>query len=330
MTEPLRIGVLGPGRIVSRVMKDFDRARGVCLTAVASRSIERAQEAAGRYGAKYAFGSYEEMAACDEVDMVYVATPHPFHCEQAIQMMEHGKHVLCEKPISISGEQTERMIRCAREKNVFLMEAMWSRFFPATRRYMQLVRSGAIGKISHVYGVFSSSCPVDEESRLFRPALAGGALLDIGVYPLMAATMLLGYQPEEVQGLCTLASTGVDGRMAVQMRYPDGATAQMMTSLDAAAPSHLFIYGTEGYMEVEDFWHPTRFSVSRASGERIAYSFPLENEGFHYEFEHAAECIQKGLNESPVMTWEESLAVSRMTERLRHDAGVFYPGEERQ
>lgn len=327
--EKIRVGVLGPGRIVRRVMKDFHRAQGIELTAVASRSLERAREAAREYGAKYAFGSYEELAECKEVDLVYVATPHVFHCEQAIMMMEHGKHVIVEKPMAITWEETRRMTECARRKGVFLMEAMWTRFFPATIRMMELIREGAIGRVNHIYGVFSCSVEApDPESRLFAPALAGGALLDIGVYPLMAATNILGWQPEKVQGMWKLTETGVDSRMSVQMQYEGGATAQFMTSLDAEGPSDLMIYGTKGYIRMEDFWHPTSFDVV-CGGERKEYRFEEENEGFRHEFEAAARYIREGRTEAPLMPHEESAAVSRITERLRHEAGVFYPGEKK-
>ena len=132
--EKIRVGVVGPGRIVRRVMKDFYKAQSVEMTAIASRNYERAKEAAAEYGAKYAFGSYEELAACSEVDLVYIATPHPFHCEQALLMMNSGKHVICEKPIAITEDETRRMSECAKKNGVFLMEAMWTRFFPATKK----------------------------------------------------------------------------------------------------------------------------------------------------------------------------------------------------
>ena len=169
----LRVGVLGPGRIVRRVMKDFHAGQGYELTAVASRSPERAREAAREYGAKYAFGSYDELAACQEVDLVYIAVPHPFHCPLALRMMEHGKHVLCEKPMALNEDETRRMTECARAHGVFLMEAMWTRFFPAMRKMVSLVRAGAVGQVNHIYSVFSGASVYDPASRAFDPALGG-------------------------------------------------------------------------------------------------------------------------------------------------------------
>ena len=328
MMEKIRVGIVGPGRIVSRVMKDFHLAERVELVAVASRSLERAQEAAKAYGAKYAFGSYEELAACDEVDLAYIATPHPFHCVQAMLMMEHGKHVLCEKPISISARQTRMMIDCARQNHVFLMEGMWSRCFPAYKAMKEAVRSGEIGDIRHVYALFSFPVnDIDPESRLFNPALAGGALLDVGVYPLMAATDLLGYEPEKVQCLHRLTETQVDASMSLQLQYASGATAQLMTGIDTFAPSVLHVYGTEGYVTVDNFWHADSFTVVKPDGTREERKFTAWNEGFFHEFDEAAHCIECGLVESPLMTHGESLAVSALCDRLRHEAGVYYPGE---
>ena len=323
----LRVGVLGPGRIVRRVMKDFHAGQGYELTAVASRSPERAREAAREYGAKYAFGSYDELAACQEVDLVYIAVPHPFHCPLALRMMERGKHVLCEKPMALNEDETRRMTECARAHGVFLMEAMWTRFFPAMRKMVSLVRAGAVGQVNHIYSVFSGAPVYDPTSRAFDPALGGGALLDIGVYPLMACTQLLGWKPRSVQGAWHLAPSGVDMRMAAQLAFEDGATAQIMGGMDASAPSHLLIYGSGGHVVMDDFWHPTGFTLAGADGRRESYAFPPENEGFHHEFEEAARCVRAGLSESPVMTWEESIAVSRIMDELRRQAGIRYPGE---
>lgn len=326
MAQNIRVGVMGPGRIVRRVMKDFHKGQGYELAAIASRSIERAEAAAEEYGAKLAFGSYEELAVCDEVDLVYIAVPHPFHCAAAMLMMEHGKHVICEKPMALNERETRQMAACARENHVFLMEAMWTRCFPATREMVAQINAGAIGNIRHIYSVFSSHAEEDPESRAFSPALGGGALLDIGVYPLMACTLLLGAEPERVQGACCYASTGVDMRMAMQLLYSNGATAQLMGGMDAKAPSHLLVYGTKGHILMNDFWHPTSFTLHGADGDK-EFSFPPENEGFHHEFEEAARCIREGLMESPLVPLDESIAVARITEQLRRDAGIVYPGE---
>lgn len=327
MEERIRVGFVGAGNIVRRVMTDMHNAKNVELTAIACRSLERAEQAARQYGAQYAFGSYEEMAKSDKVDLVYIATPHNFHCEQSMLMMEHGKHVLCEKPMALTEAEARKMADCAKKNGVFLMEAMWTRFFPAMMDMVQLIRNGEIGEIRHIYSVFSYVASSGDEGRLFVRELAGGSLLDVGVYPLMVCTQLLGCHPKNVQSVSLLTESGVDARTSVQMMYDSGETAQIMSGIDVDAPSHLLIYGTKGTIFMDEYWHPTGFTVNYSNGKKADYSYPAENEGHHYEFEEAARCIKEGLTESSVMTVEESIEVCRMTEAIRREIGVRYPGD---
>lgn len=328
MAEPIRLGILGPGAIFRRVMTDMHNAKNIRITAVASRSEERAKAAAALSGAEHIFTSYEDMAACPDVDLVYIATPHPMHKEHAMLCMRNKKHVICEKPMALNEKETAEMAACARENGVFLMEAMWTRFFPAMNRVRELIKSGAIGDIKHVEAKFSyRTVGLPPTHRLVAPELAGGGLLDVGVYALEAITDVLGYEPAAVQGLCVKADTGVDGRFSVQMIYPSGATAQFLCGIDVSTDSTEMIYGTKGRIEIPDFWHPTRFTVHYASGETTMHTFRPENEGHHYEFDHAADCIRKGMGESPVITLDETTAVARIMTQLRREQGIFYPQE---
>ena len=327
MNKPVRIGILGPGKIVDRVSHDFKNISGGTITAIASRSYDRAREACQKYGVQTAYGDYESMARSKEVDLVYIATPHNFHCEQAVMLMEAGKHILCEKPMAINKRQTETMVACAKKNGVFLMEAMWTRFFPASEKIRKLISDGAIGQVTHVYADFASVIGYEPESRLFNPSLAGGALLDIGIYPVMAATMVLGYDPIEVQGVCHYAPSGVDMRSAIQLKYQSGATAQLISAMDALGESREIIYGTEGRINIPHFWHPTEFTLSRLKGDPVAYRFPDETEGHHHQFTHACDCIQKGICDSPVMSWDESIAVSKLFTDLRMKWNIVYPEE---
>ena len=325
--DKVRLGILGPGRIVQNVMRDLPMAEHIVIQAVASRSLERAREAAKRYGAPLAFGSYEELAESRDVDLVYVATPHNFHAEQAILMMEHGKHVICEKPMTPGEKDTRRMIGCAKKNGVFLMEAMWPRFFPATVKLRQLLAEGVIGPIRHVTADFCYPGAYDPESRVFAPELAGGALLDLGVYPLMAATMLLGWQPEKYTAECVKAATGVDMRTAMELRYKGGTIAQLFCGMDAFSTCTLRLFGPKGSIEVPRFYWPVSFTVHTENGD-TPYRFVDENKGYRHEFDHAAQCILTGKTESPLMTLEESLAVSHICTEMRKMMGVLYPWEE--
>lgn len=271
--NPVRLGILGAGRITARIMTDLHNAHRIELKAVAARDPERAKEAAARYGAPIAC-SYKQLAERDDVDLVYIATPHPLHCEQAVLMMEHGKHILCEKPMTMNDHQAQLMIDCARKNNVFLMEAMWTRFMPAMQEAIVLIRAGAIGEIRHITAEFSYYHPTrDLNDRLWNPALAGGALLDLGVYPLMAITSILGWHPETVQSLASLTPEGVDMRTSVQMQYPSGATAHLMCGMDATGNNRMTVYGTRGMIDMPGFWHPISFTLCPNGAPAKEYTF---------------------------------------------------------
>ena len=324
----IRLGIVGAGRIVARVMADFSSSEEVELTAIAARDLHRAREAAQRYHAPYAYGSYLELAQSDQVDLVYIATPHPFHAEQAMLMMRHGKHVLCEKPMAVNDREVQQIIDCARENKVFLMEAMWTRFLPCVQALTAAVQRGEIGEVRNIFGEFSSYTDrYDPQDRLFNPALAGGALLDVGVYPLMLCTQLLGDTPRTVQSLCRKSPEGVDLHTSVQMQYANGAIAQIFCGMDARGNDWMQIFGTKGYIKLPACWHPKTFTICRKGEPEQEMIFAQGEEGYHYEFDHAARCIQQGLLESPVMPLSESLAVSRLCTAIRHEQGIFYPNE---
>lgn len=327
--KKIRLGIVSAGAIVARVMKDMHLLKNVEITAIAARDLERAQAAAAEYGIPHAYGSYQELAESAEVDLAYIATPHPFHAEQAMLMMRHGKHVICEKPMAIDHHQVQQMIDCARENHVFLMEAMWTRFQPCVQALLQQIREGAIGQVQNVFAEFSWSCggSYDPTGRLFNPALAGGALLDLGVYPLLFCMQLLGSEPEKVQSLCRSTPEGVDINTSVQMQFPGGAIAQFFCGMDACGADHMHIYGTEGHIALEGFWKPKAFTVYAEGKEAQVCTFPQETEPYHYEFDHAADCILQGLKESPVIPLAESLKAAKLCTEIRHEHGIHYPGE---
>lgn len=320
--EKLRVGVIGLGGIFSRVMTDFQNARNCELYAVAARDAGRARDMALKYGAKRAFGSYEELAACPEVDMVYVVTPHSLHREHALMCLAHGKHVLCEKAFAMDGREAREMVDFAREKGLFIMEAMWTRFMPAMKRLREMCDAGELGDIRHITADFGYAAKYDPQSRIFAPALGGGALMDVGVYPLSICAMLLGTEAEEIQSQCVPAPSGVDARTAMQLRYPSGATAQLMSAIDVNGTSRMTIYDRRATIEIPDFWHATRLIIN---GNEI--KFPDENEGHHHQFVHAAEMIAAGRTASDVMPPEESIRIMDIMTGVRLANGVRYPGE---
>ena len=330
MEKKIRLGIVGAGRIVARVMTDLHNAHQIELTAIAGMNREEAENAARKYGARLAFPSFEAMAESDEIDLAYIAIPNPFHEKYACLMMDHGKAVLCEKPAGLNEQQVMNMTACARKNGVFWMEAMWTRFMPAVQKMMQVIEEGQIGDVSQITAHFSY-CPRqhDENDRVYNLALGGGALLDLGVYPLMLCTRILAWEPKAVQGYCKMTQGGVDLRTSAQLIYGNGAVAHFFCGMDAVSTNDLFVYGTKGLIRMPESWHATSFILERKGEEPERFTFPPENEGHHYEFDHVADCLHQGLKASPEISWEESVAVSRICRQIRHENGLYYNGEKR-
>ena len=318
----LRVGVIGLGSIFHRVMKGFKNAENCELYAVAARDEIRAKREAEKYGAKRYFGSYEELAACPEVDLVYVATPHSLHYEQTMMCLEYGKHVICEKAFAKNDGEAAEMVKKAREKGLFLMEAMWTRFMPAMRHLKKMVDEGKIGRIRHITADFSYASNFDPHSRIYAPELCGGALMDVGIYPLSVCAMLMGDDPVNATGACVKAESGVDARTVMQLVYADGGTAQLMSGVDVNSESRMVIFAEKATVIIPDFWHAERLVIN---GDEII--FPAEYEGHHHQFVHAAERIAEGYTESDIMPLDETVRLMKIMTDVRHKNGIYYPGE---
>lgn len=316
----MKVGVLGLGSIFHRVMTGFGKAENCELYAVAARDGERAKAEAEKYGAKKWFGSYDELIACPEVDLIYVATPHGLHHEHVLKCLKAGKNVLCEKAFTLNAAQAKELIDCARENNVFLMEAMWTRFLPAMRKLMEILEGGEYGTVKHVYADFAFPAPFNPEGRMYNPALGGGAMLDVGIYPLSIFNMIMGGNPVKVESSTIKAATGVDGRDSVQLTYANGATAQFMCSIDCMSEQVMTIYTEKAVIQVPGFWHATSFTVNGQN-----YEFPPENEGHHHQFEYIAKYLEEGKKESPIMPLDETLALMEIMDGIRLAADVKYP-----
>ena len=320
--KKIRVGVIGLGSIFHRVMKGFSNSKYCELTAVAARDGARAKAEAEKYGAKHAFGSYEELAACPEVDMVYIATPHSHHFEHTMLCLEHGKHVICEKAFAKNDAKARLMADKAREKGVFLMEAMWTRFMPAMRKLHEMYLAGDLGAIRHITADFSYASNFDPSSRIYAPELCGGALMDVGIYTLSMCAMLLGDKPESVKSDCILAPSGVDSRTLMQLRYAGGATAQLMCGVDVNSISQMTVFAEKATVIIPDFWHATKLIIN---GRNV--DFPAENEGHHHQFDHAAERIFAGNIESDIMPLDETVSLMKLMTDVRREHGIVYPGE---
>jgi len=324
MKKPFGWGILGPGNIARRFATDLRNLPGAKLAAVGSRSAERATAFAASFGADRAYGSYEELMADPHVDAIYVATPHTFHKEHTHLCLEHGKAVLCEKPMAVNERQVRDMVACARAHDVFLMEAMWTRFLPVIGKVREWLQKGVIGSVRILTADFGFRTGWNPEGRLLNPDLAGGALLDVGVYTVAFAAMVLGDSPTEIQASAHIGETGVDEQTAMLLRYADGALAMLSCAVRTRTPQEARIQGTEGSIHIPAFWHPTSAFLQVGNAEPVGFAGPV---GYHYEASEVMSCLEAGDKESTTLPLDESIAIARTLEQARSIIGLTYPLE---
>ncbi|KXK19849.1 MAG: Gfo/Idh/MocA family oxidoreductase [Fimbriimonadaceae bacterium] len=325
--KEVRWGILGPGSIARTFAEAVKRVPGCSLSAVGSRSFERAADFASKHDVERPHGSYFELVNDPDVDAVYVATPHAFHCEHAILALRAGKAVLCEKPLALNARQAEAMARASREEGLFLMEAMWTRFLPAVRWVGERVRAGDWGEVKFVYADFGFRSSFDPASRLYDLRLGGGALLDVGVYPVSFATMLLG-EPETVSSAAELGLSGVDESSSYLLAYAKGAQALLSSSIIVTTPQEARIVCERGWLRLKaPFFRSTSVEV-HSGGEVEMHDFAIPGNGFEFQIEEAAARIRAGAGESSMMPHQESVAVLRTLDRIREPWGLKYPGDE--
>ena len=319
-------GILGTGGIARTFTEDL-LLLGHEVAAVGSRAAATAEEFAARYGIARAYGSYAELAADDAIDVVYVATTHNAHHAAARTCLEAGRAVLVEKPLTTNAADAEDLVALARRQGVFAMEAMWTRFNPLIVRLRELVADGAIGEVKAVYADFSENFPFDASHRLWAPDLAGGALLDLGVYPVSFAWMLLG-EPATVQAVTTPAPTGVDANTGILFGYGSGAVALLHCGFMAKTPQSATVTGTAGWIEVAGpFWHPDAMTVHRDGAEPETFTLEVSGQGYTYQAEEVARCVAAGLTESPLMPLDESVAILRTLDVIAADLAAARPGD---
>ncbi|HEY7484043.1 MAG TPA: Gfo/Idh/MocA family oxidoreductase [Streptosporangiaceae bacterium] len=313
---PIRWGILGTGSIARTFTADLLRLPGHEVAAVGSRAPHTAEAFAADFGVPRAYGTYAELAADDGVDVVYVATPHSGHYDAARACLEAGRAVLVEKPLTPAAADAEKLVAYARDRGLFLQEGMWTRFNPLIVKLRELVADGAIGDVTAVYADFCWAPPYDPDSRFWSPDLAGGALLDLGVYPLAFAWMLLGPHAT-VQATATLAPTGVDANTGILLGYDSGAVALLHCGLTAESPQAATVVGTEGRIEVPAlFFRPTSMTLLRNRVEPETFGLELDGHGFTFEAEEVARCLRTGLLESPQMPLDETIAILRTTDTI--------------
>jgi predicted dehydrogenase len=328
MTETVRWGILGTGKIAKAFAAALKDTPGAVLAGVASRSIDSAQAFAGEFGAGAAYGSYQALADAPDVDLVYIGTPHPQHAGNALMALHAGKGVLCEKPFTMNLREAEQVVALARLKKLFLMEAMWTRFMPALAEVKRIIASGEIGAVHQVVADFGFKADFGPEHRVYNPALGGGALLDLGIYPLSIAAALLG-PVESVRAQAETGATGVDVQTGFTLRHRGGGLSVCSCSLQARTPCELTVSGELGNVRMNTMFHRAQsISVALADGTSRTVATPFLGNGYVHEAIEAQRCFHAGLVESPGMTHEETLELMGVMDEVRRQIGLMYDADE--
>ncbi|GDX44628.1 oxidoreductase [Bacteroidota bacterium] len=327
----IRWGILACGKIAKKFAADLKLVEDGELIAVASRDIERAKQFASEFPAKYVFGSYEELVNCEEVDAIYVASPHSHHHEHTLLCLNHGKAVLCEKAFAINQQQAKEMIELARTKKVFLMEALWTRFLPHYLKVREMIAEGKLGELKGVLANFGFKPPEPVSPRLFEPALGGGSLLDIGIYPVFLAQSILGV-PDSITAKMDPAHTGVDEQCSMAFHYKNGITANLFSTLASNLETDADIFGTKGRIRLTNrFYEPSAIIQYYPDIITSRTIIPIEKEagwGYQHEIRHVNECLQKGLTESPVWSLDDTFNLMQTLDRIRKEMGLIYKVDE--
>ena len=327
MFNQKRVGIMGTGKIAGVMAGTIKKMKNVKCYGVASRSEERAKKFAEEYGIKVAYTSYEEMMLDDKIDLVYIATPHSEHYANMKLCIENGKNVLCEKSFTANAPQAEEVLSLAREKGVFVAEAMWTRYMPMMTTIKGIINSGIIGEPTMLTA--NLGYPVSDKERLTNPALAGGALLDLGVYTLHFASMIFGKEIEKTESSCILTSSGVDASESITLKYKDGRMAVLNCTMHAVSDRRGVIYGPKGYIVIENinnFESITVYDAGYKPGKTI--KAPKQITGYEYEVYSCLEAIEKGQKECWEMPHEETFRIMKQMDALRAQWGVIYPFEK--
>jgi predicted dehydrogenase len=325
--DTIRWGILGTGWIANQFAQGLAQLPDAELVAVGSRTSESARRFAEQHNVSHWHDSYRALAADASVDVIYVATPNPWHREHTLLCLEAGKPVLCEKPFALNAGEAEEMIRIAREKKLFLMEAMWSRFFPLMGKVRALLSEGAIGEVQMLVADLCIRFEFDPSDRRYAPGLGGGALLDLGVYPLAFASMIMG-APTRIEALAHLGETGVDEQAGIVLGYDQGRVSTLYTSIRVDSPVEAILLGTRGQIRIHDWWiHPDKLTLSVDGEETTTIEMPYAGNGYQFEAAEVMACLRAGKLESDLLPLDETLSIVETMDAIRARWGLRYPGE---
>ncbi|MFW9969498.1 MAG: Gfo/Idh/MocA family protein [Candidatus Odinarchaeota archaeon] len=327
MSKIIKWGILGCGRIANAFAEGLKVLPNAKLEAVASKTEGKAESLGKMFGVKNIYTNYEDLVNNPVVDVIYIATTHNFHYQNALLCLSHGKPVLCEKPITLNANQAENLIETARNNNLFLMEAIWTRFLPCIIKLNELVDQDIIGEIKHITADFGINREFDPKIRAFNPELGGGALLDLGIYPINFARMIYKESPFKIKSSAYIGTSKVDEKSCYLFEYENGQTAMLSSSYRLLIPHNAFIFGTKGYLKIPDFYHPTKFVLKLEGKLKKTFKLPFKSTGYNYEAIEVMKCLNSGQIESIIMPLNETLEIMKTMDLIRSQWNLKYPGE---
>lgn len=324
MSEKVRWGILGLGNIAGKFAGDLLLIENAFLQGVASRDKLKAKNFAEKYNAISAYEGYDALANDPEIDIIYIATPHTFHFEHTMLCLRAGKAVLCEKPMAMNANDAKIMMDEAKKRNLFLMEGLWTRFIPGTKKVLDLIVNDAIGEIEFIKADFGFKGDGNLESRVYNKSLGAGSLLDIGIYPVYLSLLLLGV-PDAIRVIANYTKTGVDASCSMLFEYDGGIKAYLESTILADTPVEALIYGSKGSLQIHSrFHHPREITVKRNDGNTESFTIDYKGEGYYHEIFEVMNCLQHGLTESPKMPHSMSLQLMQILDGVREKIGLVY------
>lgn len=327
--ETIKWGIIGAGNISSTFATALNSLENTKLVAVAARDFNRAKEFALQFQVEKAYGSYEELARDSEIDVVYIGTPHTEHLANAKLCIRNQKAVLCEKPFTLNCKQSEYLIRLAKEKQVFLMEAMWTKFLPVTRKVKEWISDKRIGDPKHFKISFGFYAEFQREHRLFHPKLGGGALLDVGIYPITYVVHLLGKLPDSIISSAVIGKTGVDDQNVIILKYNEGILCDLSSAISAEIGKDAVIVGDKGRIVIPNFWAADKASLYDVDNNLVEYySKPFAMNGYEYEAEEVNACLRDKKTESEIIPLANTIEIMKLMDQIRADWGLVYPQEQ--
>jgi predicted dehydrogenase len=327
MDHKVNWGIIGCGRIAHSFAKGLKVIPNASLVAAASQTSGKAAAFGKTFNIPKIYDNYQNIVADSEIDVIYIATTHNFHFDQAMLALAHGKHVLCEKAFTINAHQAQKLIERAKQKKLFLMEAMWTRFLPCTIKILELVETKIVGDVVHFQADLCKKFPKDPDDRFFNPNLGGGSLLDLGVYPISFASFIFKNPPLKIMSIAHIGDTGVDEQVSYLFEYDKGETAQLTSSIITVIPPEATIIGTEGYIKVPNFTRPTKFLIFRDSSTPKTIEVPYQSTGLNYEAMEVMKCLSEGRLESDTLPLTQTLETMKLMDRLRSQWNLKYPDE---